>query len=68
MAARSSTVSRAPWCVNAGHGRKEISQAVARSLEQMDFAPPFNMGHPQAFDLANKIKKTAPAGSIMCSS
>ncbi len=50
------------WCVNAGHGRKEISQAVARSLEQMDFAPPFNMGHPQAFDLANKVAKIAPAG------
>jgi beta-alanine--pyruvate transaminase len=50
------------WCVNAGHGRKEISQAVMRSLEQMDFAPPFQMGHPQAFDLANKIKKIAPAG------
>src|SRR6187402_229828 len=50
------------WCVNAGHGRKEISQAVARSLEQMDFAPPFNMGHPQAFDLANRIVKIAPAG------
>jgi beta-alanine--pyruvate transaminase len=50
------------WCVNAGHGRKEISEAVCRSLEQMDFAPPFQMGHPQAFDLANKIKKIAPEG------
>jgi beta-alanine--pyruvate transaminase len=50
------------WCVNAGHGRREISQAVAHSLEQMDFAPPFQMGHPQAFDLANKVKKIAPAG------
>jgi beta-alanine--pyruvate transaminase len=50
------------WCVNAGHGRREIAQAVAHSLEQMDFAPPFQMGHPQAFDLANKLKKIAPAG------
>jgi beta-alanine--pyruvate transaminase len=50
------------WCVNAGHGRKEITQAVARSLDQMDFSPPFQMGHPQAFDLANKVKKIAPAG------
>jgi beta-alanine--pyruvate transaminase len=50
------------WCVNAGHGRKEISEAVGRSLEQMDFAPPFNMGHPQAFELANEIVKIAPAG------
>jgi beta-alanine--pyruvate transaminase len=50
------------WCVNAGHGRTEISQAVAKSLEQLDYAPPFNMGHPQAFDLANKLAKIAPAG------
>ena len=50
------------WCVNAGHGRKEISEAVGRSLEEMDFAPPFQMGHPQAFELANKIVKLAPAG------
>jgi beta-alanine--pyruvate transaminase len=50
------------WCVNAGHGRREISQAVARQVEQMDYAPPFQMGHPLAFDLANKLKKMAPAG------
>jgi beta-alanine--pyruvate transaminase len=50
------------WCVNAGHGRKEISQAVAQSLEQLDYAPPFNMGHPQAFDLANKVRAIAPTG------
>jgi beta-alanine--pyruvate transaminase len=50
------------WCVNAGHGRPEISQAVAHSLETMDFAPPFNMGHESAFVLANKVKKIAPAG------
>ena len=28
----------------------------------MDFAPPFNMGHPQAFALANAVKKIAPTG------
>ena len=50
------------WCVNAGHGRKEITQAVARSLEQLDFGPTFQMGHPPAFDLANRLVKIAPAG------
>jgi beta-alanine--pyruvate transaminase len=50
------------WCVNAGHSRPEITSAVAKSLEQLDFAPPFNMGHPQAFELANAVKKIAPAG------
>jgi beta-alanine--pyruvate transaminase len=50
------------WCVNAGHSRPEITSAVAKSLETLDFAPPFNMGHPQAFELANAVKKIAPAG------
>lgn len=50
------------WCVNAGHGRKEISQAVAAQLETMDYAPPFQMGHPAAFALANAVVKIAPAG------
>jgi beta-alanine--pyruvate transaminase len=50
------------WCVNAGHGRKEIAQAVAQSLEHVDFAPPFNRGHPAAFDLANRLVQVAPAG------
>src|SRR5882757_5477132 len=50
------------WCVNAGHGRKEIAQAVATQLETLDYAPPFQMGHPPAFELANALVKIAPAG------
>jgi len=50
------------WCVNAGHGRKEITQAVARQLEVMDYAPAFQVGHPGAFDLANALVKIAPPG------
>jgi len=50
------------WCVNAGHGRREITEAVAHQLETMDFAPPFQMGHPGAFELANAVKKISPAG------
>jgi beta-alanine--pyruvate transaminase len=50
------------WCVNAGHGRKEITAAVARQLEVMDYAPPFQMGHPDAFELANRLVRVAPAG------
>lgn len=50
------------WCVNAGHGRKEITQAVARQLETLDYAPPFQMGHPPGFDLANRLKSITPAG------
>jgi beta-alanine--pyruvate transaminase len=50
------------WCVNAGHARREITQAVANSLETLDYAPPFQMAHPPAFQLANALVKIAPAG------
>ena len=50
------------WCVNAGHGRREITAAVAKQLEVMDYAPPFQMGHPDAFALAGELVKIAPAG------
>ncbi len=50
------------WCVNAGHGRTEITQAVATQLETLDYAPPFQMAHPPAFALANALVKIAPKG------
>jgi len=50
------------WCVNAGHGRREITEAVTRSLQTLDFAPPFQMGHAQSFALAERIVSIAPAG------
>jgi beta-alanine--pyruvate transaminase len=48
------------WCVNAGHGRKEISEAVARQIAAMEYAPPFQMGHPTAFQLANDVASWLP--------
>src|SRR5215470_11232137 len=50
------------WCVNAGHARREITQAVASQLETLDYAPPFQMAHPLAFQLANALVKIAPTG------
>jgi len=50
------------WCVNAGHGRKEITRAVAEQLEVMDYAPAFQVGHPVAFELANALVRIAPKG------
>ena len=50
------------WCVNAGHARTEIRDAVARQLETLDFAPAFNMGHPLPFELAVRLKAHAPNG------
>ena len=51
------------WCVNAGHGRKEITEAVARQLEEMDYAPSFQMGHPVAFEFAERLAQVAPGGA-----
>lgn len=50
------------WCVNAGHGRRKIAEAVSRQLATMDFAPTFQMGHPIAFDFAAKLAALAPGG------
>src|SRR5271163_243711 len=50
------------WCVNAGHGRREITEAVTRQLNTMEFAPAFQMGHPIAFELANRLAKLSPPG------
>ena len=50
------------WCCNAGHGYTEIRDAVARQLEEMDYAPSFNMGHPIAFEFAERLKEIAPDG------
>ncbi|HYM44101.1 MAG TPA: aspartate aminotransferase family protein [Steroidobacteraceae bacterium] len=50
------------WCVNAGHGRREIAAAVNAQLETLDYAPAFQMGHPGAFALANELVKIAPPG------
>ncbi len=50
------------WCVNAGHGRREITEAVTRQLGTMEYAPAFQMGHPIAFELANRLARIAPPG------
>jgi beta-alanine--pyruvate transaminase len=50
------------WCVNAGHGRKQIAAAVERQLLTLDFAPSFQMGHPIAFDFAERLAALAPTG------
>ena len=50
------------WCVNAGHKRPKIVEAIQRQAEELDFAPTFNMGHPKAFELANRLSNLAPDG------
>jgi beta-alanine--pyruvate transaminase len=48
------------WCVNAGHGREEIKAAIAKQLDEMDYAPSFQMGHPKAFELAARHAAMLP--------
>jgi beta-alanine--pyruvate transaminase len=48
------------WCTNAGHARREISAAVSKQINQLDFAPTFQMAHPLPFELANKLIKHSP--------
>jgi len=48
------------WCVNAGHCRPKIVAAVQRQVAQMDFAPTFQMGHPIAFEFADRLARIAP--------
>jgi beta-alanine--pyruvate transaminase len=51
------------WCVNAGHGRREIAEAVGKQLATLDFAPTFQMGHPLAFELAERLAEIAPGSA-----
>ena len=48
------------WTSGLGHGRKEISAAVSQQINTLDFAPPFQFGHPPAFELADRIKGLMP--------
>jgi beta-alanine--pyruvate transaminase len=50
------------WCVNAGHGRREVADAVRDALLTLDYAPPFQMGHPLAFKAAERLRALLPPG------
>jgi beta-alanine--pyruvate transaminase len=50
------------WCCNAGHGRREITEAIQRQAAVMDFAPTFQMGHPIAFQAAARLAENTPDG------
>ncbi|OJF92997.1 aspartate aminotransferase family protein [Pararhizobium antarcticum] len=50
------------WCVNAGHCRPLITEAIAEQAGELDYAPAFQLGHPKAFELANRLVDIAPEG------
>ena len=50
------------WCVNAGHARPRITQAIQTQAAELDFAPPFQMAHPKVFELAERLVELTPDG------
>ena len=50
------------WCVNAGHCRPKITEAIQKQAAELDYAPAFQMGHPKAFELANRLVEISPKG------
>jgi len=50
------------WCCNAGHKRPKIVEAIGAQAAELDYAPAFQMGHPKAFELANRLIGIAPEG------
>ena len=51
------------WCCNAGHCRASIAAAVTDQIKTLDFAPTYQMGHPKAFELAERLAGDVfPAG------
>lgn len=49
------------WCVNVGHKRKEIIDAITEQLNTLDFYSTFyNFTHPTAAALASKLAELAP--------
>ena len=50
------------WCVNAGHCRPKITEAIQHQAAELDYAPAFQMGHPLVFEFANRLVDIAPKG------
>ena len=50
------------WCCNAGHGRREIVEAIQKQAAVMDFAPTFQLGHPIVFEAAARVAEMTPPG------
>lgn len=50
------------WCVGAGHRHPKISEAMKAQIDVLDYASSFQVGHPGAFKLADRIASLAPPG------
>jgi beta-alanine--pyruvate transaminase len=50
------------WCVNAGHGRETITEAIRDQAGTLDYAPSFQLTHPLAFEAARRVAALMPQG------
>jgi beta-alanine--pyruvate transaminase len=50
------------WCSAAGHARPRIVQAIQRAAAELDYSTTFNLGHPLAFQFANRLAEILPEG------
>ncbi len=50
------------WTCGAGHGRPEITEAIAKQAKELDYSPAFQFGHPKSFELAHRITELMPDG------
>ncbi|NRA86579.1 MAG: aspartate aminotransferase family protein [Rhizobiales bacterium] len=48
------------WCVNAGHKHPKIVEAVTKAVQTLDYAPNFHFGHPEVFELSNRLAMQFP--------
>ncbi len=57
------------WCVNAGHCRPKIVEAIRKQAGELDFAGTFQMGHPQGVRGRLEARQRSPRrASTTCSS
>ena len=49
------------FCVNSGHGRTELGDAMAAQVRELDFITVWSYAHPRAIELATRIASLAPA-------
>jgi beta-alanine--pyruvate transaminase len=50
------------WCVNAGHTREPIVEAIRKEAGELDYAPAFQLAHPKAFEFARRLTSILPDG------
>ena len=50
------------WCCNAGHNRPRIVEAIQKQATELDYSPPFQMGHAKQFELASRLAAMMPGG------